>query len=274
MNQIRIKGVFIVLFLVINLFLAHLLYQAQWQETSMSEATVAHAVSVLEQRNVLVDGALIPRSSQKMREVSVKNVTEESSEFVAALMAGGWNRQEDASFVKGEESITFGEGRFTYEGQLSLEEGLSGNELSAAVQKQLKRLSLNLKGIKLKTIEQVDAGALLEYVQTYDGYEIFGTELSVLVEDSCIVSVSGIWLEPVNTHSKRQDTLFATEALIRFAEDGKRPPTVRITEIRSGYYISEIDENVAHKVMQMLPVFQITTSSGAKFYYDARSPRE
>lgn len=273
MNQTRIKYIFILLFLVINLFLGYLLYQSQWRETSISEETVAHAVSALEQRGVLVSGSLIPRSSEKMKEVSVKNITEDSSAFVSALRKAGWNREGNV-FTRAEEQLVFENGRFYYEGRLPLEGQLSGDQLSDEVRKQLKQLSLNLEGIKLKTIEQVETGTLLEYVQTYDGYEIFGTGLTVSVEAGEIVSVQGIWLEPVNTRSKRLATLFATEALMRFAEDGNRPPSSRITEIKSGYYISEIDENVSHKVMQMLPVFQITTSSGTKFYYDARSPQE
>ncbi|MDY4977219.1 MAG: two-component system regulatory protein YycI [Clostridia bacterium] len=277
MNQVRIKWVFILLFLVINLFLAYLLYQSHWRETSISEETAAHAVSVLEQRGVVVNGSLIPRGSEKMREVSVRNIIENSSAFVSRLPEAGWRREEEG-FSRGKDRISFENGHFSYEGRLPVEENASGDQLSREVCKQLEQLSLNLEGIKLKTIEQLEAGTVLEYVQTYDGYEIFGTGLTVSVEKNEIISVQGIWLEPVNTRSKRQDTLFATEALMRFAEDEKRPSTCRVTEIRSGYYISEIDEStdeaVAHKVMQMLPVFQITASSGEKFYYDARSPRE
>ncbi len=272
MNQIRIKWVFVVLFLFINLFLGYLLYQSQWKESSISEEAVAHVVSVLKKRNVQIEETLIPKSNHKMREVSVKNIVEDSSSFVASLKASGWKKTEQG-FSRSNETILFEEESFAYTGQLPLEKGLSGEVLSKAVQKQLKQISLNTAGIKLKTIEQMEDGVRLEYVQTYENYEIFGTRLTVLVKGTAITKISGIWTESVNIQSKKQDTLFATEALIQFAEEENQPSPVRITEIRSGYYISELDENVSHKVMQMLPCFQVTTASGAKFYYDARNPQ-
>ena len=249
------------------------MYQSYRQETGISEKAIQHTVSVLSKKNVLVDQSLIPRRNQKMREVSVKNIVEDSSSFVAALKESGWEMGTSA-FQRNDETITFSDGRFKYTGKLPLEEGLSGEALSNAVQKKLKELCLDLDGMKLKTIEQMDKGMRLEFVQTYEGYEIFGTQLLVEVKGATIVSVSGIWLESMNIQSKRQDTLFATEALIRFAEEKKSAAAVRITEIRSGYYISEFDENVSHKVMQMLPGFQITIASGTKYYYDARSPQQ
>lgn len=272
MNQIRIKWVFVILFLVMDLFLGYMLYQSQWKESSISDEAVDHVVSVLQKRNVLVDKHLIPKSNHKMREVSVKNIVEDSSSFIASLKASGWKKEEQ-TFSRNQETLVFEEESFTYTGELVLEKGLSGEALSKAVQKKLKDLCLNTEGIKLKTIEQIEDGVRLQYVQTYENYEIFGTKLTVVVKDGRIEKIVGIWMESVNIQSKKQDTLFATEALIRFAEEEVPASPVRITEIRSGYYISELDENVTHKVMQMLPCFQITTTSGAKFYYDARSPR-
>ncbi len=273
MNQIRIKWVFVILFLFINLFLGYLLYQSQWQATSISEETIAHVVSILEKRNVLIEGTLIPKSNHKMREVSVKNIVEDSSSFVASLKVSDWKKTEQG-FFRGDETIVFEDESFTYTGKIPLEKGLSGEALSKAVQKHLRKINLNTEGIKLKTIEQMEDGERLEYVQTYENYEIFGTRLMVTVKDADIIKITGIWMESVNIQSKKQDTLFATEALVRFAEEENHTSPVRITEIRSGYYISELDENVSHKVMQMLPGFQVTTASGAKFYYDARNPQQ
>ncbi|MBE7042838.1 MAG: hypothetical protein E7399_05010 [Ruminococcaceae bacterium] len=272
MNHIKIKLVFIVLFLFINLFLGYLLYHSHWQETSISEEAVQHTVSALRKRNVQVDKSIIPRSNQKMREVSVKNIVEDSSSFVALLQETGWKKI-DSGFQRNSEMILFSDGKFEYTGKIALEKELSGEQLSDAVLKKLKDLCIDIKGIKLKTIEQVEKGMRLEYVQTYEGYEIFGTRLTVSVKGSAIVSLYGIWLEPMDIQSKRQDTLFATEALVQFAQEEHHSP-VRITEIKSGYYISELDENISHKVMQMLPSFQITTALGTKFYYDARSPQQ
>ena len=273
MNQIRIKWVFVILFLFINLFLGHLLYQSQWQASSISEEAMTHVVSVLKKRNVLIEETLIPKSNHKMREVSVKNIVEGSSSYVASLKASDWKKTEQG-FSHGDEIIVFENESFTYSGKLSLEKELSGAALSQAVKKQLEKIQLNTEGMKLKTIEQMEDGVRLEYVQTYENYEIFGTKLMVLVKGSDITNITGIWMESVNIQSKKQETLFATEALIRFAEEGKYTSPVRITEIRSGYYISELDENVSHKVMQMLPCFQVTTASGTKFYYDARNPQQ
>ncbi len=273
MNQIRIKWVFVILFLFINLFLGYMLYQSQWQASSISEETLTHVVSVMKKRNVLIEGTLIPKTNHKMREVSVKNIVEDSSSYVASLKSSDWKKTEQG-FSRGDETLVFADGSFAYSGKLPLEKTLSGEALSKAVQKKLEEVYLNTEGMKLKTIEQMEDGVRLEYVQTYENYEIFGTKLMVLVKGSDITSITGIWMESVNIQSKKQDTMFATEALIRFAEEGHYTSPVRITEVRSGYYISELDENVSHKVMQMLPCFQVTTASGTKFYYDARNPQQ
>lgn len=272
MNQIRIKWVFITLFFIINAFLGYLLYQSNAHATGISEETVRHTVSVLKKKNISIDETLISRRNYKMREVSVKNITEDTSSFVIALTESGWEKTQDG-FQRNGETISFSDGKFEYRGFIPLEEGTTGTELSETVRKKLKSLSFGVDGIKLKVIEQMENGMRLEYVQTYEDYEIFGTRMTVTIENSVIVSVSGIWLESMNIESKKQDTLFVTEALICFAEEHATDESVQITEIRTGYYISEFDENVSHKVMQMLPGVQITTASGAKFCYDIRSPQ-
>lgn len=273
MNHGRIKWVFIILFLLINVFMGYLLYQFKWNETGISEEGIDHAVSVLEQRNVLVEKELIPRNNHKMREVSVKNIVEGSSSFVAALKEDGW-KTTSSGFLRGGDVIELSAGSFEYRGQLPLEKELSGEKLSQEVKKQLPKLHLNIEGMKLKIIEQMADGVRLDYVQTYEEYEIFGTKLTVFVKDGIITKIVGVWTESVNIQSKRQETLFATEALIRFATQNQSASPIKITEIRTGYYINELDQNVSHKVMQMLPGFQITTATGDKFYYDARSPRQ
>lgn len=274
MNQIRIKWIFVIVFLAINLFFGNMLYQSQFRANSISEETVVHTVSVLQKKGVTVPGSLIPHSRMKMKEGSVRNITESSSAFFASLPNSGWDRQEDGAYRRGQERLWFADGRVHYEGQTPIEKGLSGERLDQAVQKQLKRLSFPTDGLKLKTIEQKENGAVLAYVQSYDGYEIFGTELTVLVEDSAVRQGDGILLEPVNTKARRMATVFATEALLQFAESGDRPQSVQVTDLKNGYYISEISEPAEHKVMQMLPVFQITAASGEQYYYDARSSGE
>lgn len=273
MNQNKIKRVFIILFLFINIFMGYLLYQSEWRESSISEATIGHAISVLSKKNILVEQSIIPRNNQKMREVSVKNIVENSSDFVRDLKAEGWEKTEDVFSRRGE-TITFSGHSFEYCGNLSLEKGLSGEKLSREVQNALNTLCLNSEGMKLKTIEQMEKGMRLEYVQIYEDYEIFGTKLTVSVEENCIKKVVGIWIEDIEMQSKRQDTLFSTEALIRFAEEVQPQQSLRITEIQCGYYISELNEGVSHKVMQMIPGFQVTTASGSKYYYDARNPQQ
>ncbi len=273
MNQIKIKRVFVILFILINLFMGYLLYQSEWKESSLSEEAIGHTISVLKKKNILLEQNVIPRKNQKMREVSVKNIVEDSSDFVASLKAKGWEKTEDV-FSRQDETITFAGSSFEYSGNLPLEKGLSGEKLSREVQKTCEQLNLNSNGMKLKTIEQIEQGMRLEYVQTYEGYEIFGTKLTVSIIGNEIKKVTGIWTEAMELQSKRQDTLFATEALIRFAEDSQHQEPLRITEIQCGYYISELNENVSHKVMQMIPGFQVTTASGSKYYYDARSPQQ
>lgn len=277
MNWPRVKMILIILFLCINIFLLYNMFSSSWRSSSIDRQTIANVVEILSKNGITVNGDLIAPRVKAMKSADARNITNINSAFMKGLEENGWTEDGQGRFERDGSVLTIDKDKIYYENPNPQESDkeLKQKQVASLVVKELGKLSLDVDGILLQGMEQTETGYRLHYAQSYDGYEIFGTYLTVTVTNGGISALEGVWLDLIETQYGKHPILHSVKALLSFVQDSTRPEgESEITAVTPGYYIGEMQENVSHITMQMVPCWQITTATGKEYYYDARNPEE
>lgn len=248
--------------------LVGVLYSKTTEVGGFDAELLSEVKSILSENGVEVDGRFVTSETKDMLIPEVTPVTSRNSELVKTLEKNG-ELNDNGDFLIEGSTVS------VYEDVVHFE-NTEGGENSAktpegAAEEYFSRFGLNLKGCLVGKDEN-GGGAVLRYVQKYDGFEVFGSYAEVKVEGGEVKSANVVWYEISDKRAPKTRTVSTAEALIDFAADKTRgEKACKVESVVLGY-VAETDGSGTVRNTQMIPSVKVETSIGSSFYYDIRNP--
>lgn len=240
MNWEKLKTFLIILFIILNIFLIFVMHIDNSKNINISDETISNTIKVLENNNILIDKAIIPKKIVSLNAIELKNVV------FGSKFPKSYQKNADKSF-----SIM-----------------LDANIKSASDIKKI----LSNAGID-KNAEIVYNEDTSRVNLKIRNYYIFDIGLDIKETNGKTV-ISGNWY--INqTRPKKNNNVSEiipiTGILIEFANQVKSDNIIEVKSITLGYYIPESKRNLDNINTTATPCYRINTSDNKSYFYNARN---
>ncbi len=271
MDWARAKTVLMVAFLALNLFLGHQILQERTGRIASGSREEVELLREALAQAELVLGCRLPKPRQ-MSLLQVRTLPWDEAALLQTFFPsppevcrGDGGRK----YRLGDEELSLsGEGtlRVTLSAGLAPDD-LGGHQVRALAARYLERLGGIPGGGRLDFIAACPGGWVVQYVQVYQGWPLFGGGLRMVVGTGASVELECYWFEPLGFVGRPQMVLGASQALLRALQDPQAwPPGSRvIADVSLGYYSHPYD--AAH--WEAVPVWQVRMGSGDLLWVNA-----
>ena len=243
MNWYRIKTVLIVLFALINIYLAFTLFFAAGRENAITQEVCDTAVSMLSKNGIAVDKKQIPLSVSPMANITLKNVLTDGFLEAAAEKGCQVGKSENQFSI-------FAPAILSYEGNLE-----------SVCAQWLGDLGIDLSGAKFSA-----NGSQFVITQSHRGFPIFESRLTVETDGEKPLSVKGTWFTVSQAGSYRMAVKNPVYVFGSFLGDAGGAEALE--DITLGY--SGLNFDSFYSEITAVPVWRLTDNAGKAYYYDAR----
>lgn len=271
MNWSRVKTVLIILFLCTDIFLLATYFTSKYSSSKISEEIIQSTVSVLANNDITIEPQIIPDKMPRVQYIEAENVISDYEAF-AKLILGDSISPIDFGYESNRGRLTFYGDRFNFTANtdiyaladvVAVPDEKTAKEVSVSY---LDELGFDLKNTDV-SVTKTESGFSLVFSNNASNLPVFNSQVTVVIHNHIISSVSGIWFNETSSSGTAGDLKSITTALIDFIPD--MAPGTKITGISFGYSI--LDFTVYHKTSALIPVWCITDSTGNVYYLDARN---
>ncbi len=271
MNWGRVKTIFIILFLISDLFLFGILVDSEWRQGVTSPEVIDSTVQILKNNGIGIDADVIPKKVSDVPYAEAENVITGYDSFAKLLLGDNMVKMQEIAYESPEGVITFSGNSFSFssKAQASPDAAASEKEAESIAAEFLSELGFNLKNSE-KHIEKTDAGYNVTFVCTIDGLPVFDTSVAVGISGNAVASASGVWFNLLNISGPDNSLKSAASVLIDSIQDIVATGEISLTGLSLGYSIPE--SHTYHKSAVLVPVWKIQSSTGDAYYLDARNP--
>ena len=274
MDLRKIKTVFIVVLIIINILLTSVLHNTHSREREIENET-GSSVSYFLQKNMidLAPKLSLPKSP-RIYNFYLERMSESNEMFVNRFLEGGYTDVGGGVYKKGDKTLTVGGNEFKLEipnpGQTV--ENLNAKAVEELCRKKMDSLGINPDYYKFGGMNFIDNNVKVIFTLQYDDSVFFDAYISFDVTNQGIISITGKNLISDITASGRSAAYISIGSVLMdiiknpLLDKNKRHT---IVSIKSGYYIGGDDGD--YRNILAIPVWQIATDSGSILYYDARN---
>ena len=268
MNFGKVKTIFIVLFLIINILLLYYSFYLENDAVLVNDTQIQRVYKILEQNNITINKNLIKSSYSDMSFVELKNPVSEKTDFAHRLTGSSISSNNTYNGKNGK--LSFYDGEFSFSPKDKGDNINSALPSAAASAKVLSILkSYGFKTDYLKWAGTVEKNDYYEvtFVHSYLNYEFFNSYLKVLVKEDGVYKVFGKYFE-ITGLSDTKNIKSPIEILINFVKYNKNNQN-HINNLELGYYINSAMEE--YSVLTMSPTYKISLKNGNTLFFDALS---
>lgn len=271
MNWSKIKSIFIILFLLSDMFMLGLLVKSHMRRTSISPEVVASTVDILKDNGVNIDAEIIPKKIGTVHYAEVENVIGDYEGFAKAILGEDAVMTADDRYENGDMSVRFSGNGFLFNNNAEINRELGTDENTA---RNVAAEFLTKIGFKLKRAKVVcnknGNGCDVTYSTSIGGLPLFGSEVTVSVMGNSVATVSGTWFNEGSATGTDSVLKSITSVLIDTIPNfDTSAGEITIRGIELGYIVPE--SSTYHKSATLVPVWKISDTAGNAYYSDARS---
>lgn len=273
MNWSRVKTIFIILFLISDLFLLALLAISNRSLSAVSPEVIESTVQILGNNNIYIDPGIIPKKVESAPYAEAENVISDHAAFAKVLL-GDSATETDVNIYESESgSLTITGNSFVYSANpaVSKEALHDARDIEKTASDFLKNIGFDLSHAKSKS-EKTDAGYAVTFSNYANGLPIFNSSVTVLFSGKSIASASGTWFNLIDASGQDNTLKSVTSMLIDLIPQvDTSAGKVTISSLALGYNIPE--SNSYHKSAMLVPVWQVIEEGGRQHFPDARNPQ-
>lgn len=266
MNWNKAKNILILFLLSTSILLSAMLFNSEKKSNQVEPQTVTYALKLLKDKGVSVSPDLIPITLGTVPVFECANVVTDYDEFAMRVFPVN-TKVSETLFTSENGSVDFNGDSFS----ISFTEGITTDEKlkspSEKAKSYLSTIGIDVMDAKVNTSNNAQGLFTVTFTKILDNKHFFDSIISVSLLGEKIVSVNGAWFTEKNilNHAALDS---APGLLIKFASENKEFTNLEISSFELGYAINE--QGVFHKQSTILPVYQIITTDGRKFFIDAR----
>lgn len=274
MDLRRLKTVFIVVLLIINLALGVILYNAVRQDREIASVTKSNVERILQRDMIYFAPNLQIPEAPEIYNVYLERMSADNEEFATRMLDGKYSVDDDGVYRVGEKSLEINGDEFVYKNP-SPEKTVSDftpKGVEEACRKEMETLGIKSELYMFGGINQIESGMRAVFTMQHGKDVFFDAYMSFDITNNGISSISGKNIISNMTASARNEKYFNVSSVLlelpKLPHYDKSKKTI-IMSIKPGYYIGGNTETYSN--ILAIPVWQIVTDSGEIFYYDARN---
>lgn len=267
MNIGKVKTVFIVLFLIINIFLIYVSIDLKSENLKITQKEIETTKNVLKNYNVTMNENIIDSVYYNLNYVNIVNPVANKKDFAYTLTGSSFGSATNFNGKKG--ILSFKDNEFSFfpksKGK-KISSALPSQSAASKVLKTLSKYGLKTGYLKWQGSFLKDKFYEISFLTSYQGYEFFNSELKVLADKDGVYSVSGKYFE-ITGITKAENLKSPLEILINFAVSNKDFQNIHINNIQQGYFVNANSDNFTSLTAN--PCYKITLKNGNTVFYDA-----
>lgn len=271
MNWGRVKTIFIILFLISDLFLLSILVRSEWKQGTISPEVVNSTVQVLANNGITLNPDAVPKKMSNVPYAEAENVIAGYDEFAKKLLGEDAVNTQGDTYENATGLVSFAGNSFSFsskQGPLGESTGEKDAELIAV--EFLSGLGFNLKNSQ-SHITQSENGYSITFINTINDMPIFNNSATIEISGKSVVKAFGIWFNLLDISGPESSLRSVTSVLIdSIPYFDLSSGEVTISGLSLGYTIPE--SNTYHKSAVLFPVWEIRDNSGRVYHRDARNP--
>ena len=240
MNWSKAKTILIAALIITDIFLILTYVDFGFKDDEFNDNEAL--AEFLAQKNIYVSAEAIPERHKDMPVLYVQNEDDNCPEMTSALSAGDFPK---VSENKDEEYIRIADSFIK----------AAGPKYDTAV---------------FERIESSGAATSVIYKNVIDGVAIEKSRIVCFFKDGVLEDFECEWLGAVSFHSKKQNTISASQALLLFMAQNEEKKDIYINGIEMIYWLDEgsLDTETAISADTAFPTWKITYNDGETSYID------
>lgn len=272
MNWGRVKTVFIILFLISDLFLLSILINSEWKQGITSSDVIDSTVQILSANGITINPDIIPKKVSHVPYAEAENIITGYDIFAKKLLGEDAKKTTDDTFESPSGLILFDGNSFCFK---SKTEPVGGN-ISEKEAENIAAEFLSSLGFKLKNTdnntEKTSSGYTVTFENTVGGFPVFNNIVTVEIQGKSVATASGIWFNLIDNSGPESDLKSITSVLIDSITNlNLSGSNITLDKLSLGYTIPE--SNTYHKSAVLVPVWEIRDTGANTYYTDARNPQ-
>ncbi|MBE7047966.1 MAG: hypothetical protein E7393_01140 [Ruminococcaceae bacterium] len=278
MNWGRAKTILIILFIVTDISLLLVLLQTKLLSSQVPENTVAAIIKVLQEHDIAIDSAIIPREHGNNQNIIMRNYFEEPKRAAANILGEIVLEKTESEvsiyeYVGTRGILRIGEDGFFYHRQneskpYKTEERPDQDAMRNIVVGQLSVLGFDKSQMTILDGMWKDGLYYCKALPQYQGVTICGISMLITADLNGIADLQGNWFYAVGEEDySREPLLDITSVLTQLIYWENRIP-MEITEINNVYYVGK--EYLNSREIVATPAYEIVSNVQQVFRFDAR----
>ncbi len=277
MDLRRIKTIFIIILLVINITLTFVLYNAKSYEREEKEAMVENLTALLAQEMIYLPDTVEVPDSPEIYNFYLEKMFGSNNEMVEKLLGKDYKATENGSYVSdlGRLTVLGDEFRLEWASPQGSVEDFSQDKIKKLCNDEMERLGIMSRIYEFNGFNYIDSGVKAIFTVKHDKAEFFDAYISFDVTHKGICGISGKNIISDLSASGGSTPYFNVVSILAdFAKSEKLSEKAAhtIVSIKAGYYIGKNTES--YRNIMAIPVWQIATDGGVILHYDARNGKE
>lgn len=272
MNWGRVKTVFIILFLISDLFLLSILINSEWKQGITSSDVIDSTVQILSANGIAINPDIIPKKVSDVPYAEAENIITGYDIFAKRLLGEDAQKTADDTFEGQSGLILYDGNSFCFKSKAEP----TGGNISEKDAEHIASDFLSNNGFRLKhthkNIRKTSAGYTVTFENTVSGLPIFNNIVTVEIQGESVTTASGIWFNLIDNRGPESDLKSITSVLIDSITNlNLSGSNVTFDKLSLGYTIPE--SNTYHKSAVLVPVWEIRDTGANTYYIDARNPQ-
>ena len=263
----KIKNMLIILFAVLNVFLASMIIisdkSAKRQEKAIDEAII----SVLSKNGITAQGEALSGKKQSLAYYRIENKVEDSASFAMQIMKSdaekGFDDVGNPCYISGSKVMYIKSGRFFMRDSAVPQTKQTEADAEAA------KKFFSDAGFDLSQTQCRLSGDKVIFTFSIGGVPIFERQLYAKMFGGVISECGGNIIAVLAPEGNDTKELYGREALLRFLRDTEREKGVySVNGISMGYWVVLGDDTVNFKYTEAIPAYAVETDKGNYYYYN------
>ncbi len=269
MNWSKVKSVMIIFLILVNLsLLSYIVFEEV--RTNKRNAQMADTVTeLLLSKNITVDKKLVAdcAKTDSAESFYVDNIVSNYEAFAKTIL-GELTTVAENSYKSELGSIKFKGDYFeatSSENKVLYEQKITTSNAQNVANKYLLSLGANINKADVQLTEE-NGTYTITYTKKINKLPVFATGLTIKMNESGIVRVSGSWYNAGSQEPSTVGLKSISGVLVEYMN--KTTDKTEITDMQLGY--SALNLDTYHESVFLTPVWKISDKNGGVFYIDAR----
>ena len=265
MQASKIKNVFLLALVLVNVFLLILVIPQIGQTKNSDEKAGQELEQIFQKRGIELDWSVVPRELE-LYELELDGDSTAEQNAASLLLGSAMLMDEGEGLVSNSYVGQKGAAEFHKSGAFSAvltEKENAGADIAQAGQTLLESMGFSIHGDV--TLTRESAGKyLVTATQSLEGVPVYSSQAILSYDNYCLAEVTGVWYSTYQGHMGSEKCVSAVTALVSFlsSQDELGWLCTSIEEVSQGY-IEEATPSLG--AARLVPVWRIRTDTG-EFY--------